>query len=116
MINEMKKVMLAGIGIAADTYEKAEKIVDDMVQKGKITLDEGKELSEELKRDFKGKAKTATEVVNNRIDDLKPVTKDDLMSLLEEYDKVKKQEIDILRNRIDVLEEKIKKYEENISR
>jgi polyhydroxyalkanoate synthesis regulator phasin len=34
----------------AFSYEKAEGIVDELIKKGKIALQEGKELNEELKR------------------------------------------------------------------
>ncbi len=40
MINEFKNILLAGIGSAAYTYEKASNLVDEMVQKGKITVNE----------------------------------------------------------------------------
>lgn len=56
-MDEIKKVLLFGVGAVASTYEKATEVVDDLVKKGKITIDEGKELGEELKRTFKEKAK-----------------------------------------------------------
>ncbi len=52
MINEFKNILLAGIGSAAYTYEKASNLVDELVKKGRITVNEGKELSEELKRNI----------------------------------------------------------------
>ena len=57
MMDEIKKVLLFGVGAVASTYEKATEVVDDLVKKGKITIDEGKELGEELKRTFKEKTK-----------------------------------------------------------
>ena len=45
-----KNIFLAGIGAMAYTGEKGKEIIDQLVEKGEITLDEGKELSEELSR------------------------------------------------------------------
>ena len=42
MMDEIKKVLLFGVGAVASTYEKATEVVDDLVKKGKITIDEGK--------------------------------------------------------------------------
>ena len=46
----LKNIFLAGIGTMAMTYEKSTKLVADLVDKGKITVDQGKELNQELKR------------------------------------------------------------------
>lgn len=64
MMDEIKKVLLFGVGAVASTYEKAAEVVDDLVKKGKITIDEGKELGEELKRTFKEKTKEKEELLN----------------------------------------------------
>ena len=45
-----KNIFLAGIGAMAYTGEKGKEIIDQLVEKGEITLDEGKELTEELSR------------------------------------------------------------------
>ena len=39
----IKKSMLAGIGLAALTREKAEKTVDDLIKKGEMTEKEGRD-------------------------------------------------------------------------
>lgn len=100
MFNEFKNIMLAGIGAAATTYEKSAKIVDEMVAKGKLTVDEGKELSEELKRTIKDKddAKTCKADTN--------LTKDDMKDLLNEMNFVSKKDLEDLSERIAKLEEK----------
>ena len=49
-INEdLKKVLLAGIGAVATTAEKAQEVVDTLIKKGEITVEQGKVLNEELK-------------------------------------------------------------------
>ena len=53
MVSDAKNIFLAGVGAAALTYEKATDVISQLVERGKLTLEEGKELSEELKRDVK---------------------------------------------------------------
>ena len=45
-----KNIFLAGIGAMAYTGEKGKEIIDQLVEKGEITLDQGRELNEELQR------------------------------------------------------------------
>ncbi|MBP3867008.1 MAG: phasin family protein [Eggerthellaceae bacterium] len=45
-----KNIFLAGIGAMAYTGEKGKEIIDQLVAKGEITLDQGRELNEELQR------------------------------------------------------------------
>jgi polyhydroxyalkanoate synthesis regulator phasin len=46
----MKKILLAGIGAAAITVEKSKEIVDSLIKKGELTVEQGKVINEELKR------------------------------------------------------------------
>ena len=50
MDNTLKNILLAGIGSMAYTYEKASSMVETLVQKGEITVNQGKQLNEELKK------------------------------------------------------------------
>lgn len=102
VIDELKKVVLAGLGSAAYTYEKASKVVDDLVEKGKITVEEGKELSQELKKNLKEKG----EFVSDKVSKVKPLTKDDLSNALKELNFATKEDLDALKDRISKLEEK----------
>lgn len=97
MISELKKLFLASVGSAAYTYEKASKLIDEMVQKGKITVDEGKQLSEELKRN-----------IINKKNQIKPLTKDELISILNNSNFASKEDISSINERLTKLEEKIK--------
>ena len=45
-----KNIFLAGIGAMAYTGEKGKEVIDQLVAKGEITLDQGRELNEELQR------------------------------------------------------------------
>ena len=46
----LRKVFLAGVGALATTVEKGQEIVDDLVKKGELTVEQGKALNTELKR------------------------------------------------------------------
>ncbi len=45
----LKKVILAGIGAAAITGEKTSEVLGRLVEKGELTVEQGKALNEELK-------------------------------------------------------------------
>ncbi len=49
----LKKILLAGIGAVAVTAEKSQVVLDDLVKKGEITVEQGKELNKELQRNIK---------------------------------------------------------------
>jgi len=94
MVDDLKNILLAGLGAAAYTYEKSKKVVDDMVEKGKLTLEEGKELSEELKRNMKEKESKYI-----------PVTKDEMISLFKEMNFATKDDLQDIKIRLAKLEQ-----------
>ena len=49
----LKKILLVGIGAAATTVEKSQQIIDELVKKGEITVEQGKELNKELQHNVK---------------------------------------------------------------
>ena len=49
----LKKFLLVGIGAAAITVEKSQQMVDELVKKGEITVEQGKELNKELQHNVK---------------------------------------------------------------
>ena len=53
--DNIKKVILAGIGAVAVTAEKSKDLLDEMVEKGELTVEQGKVLNEELKHNIKQK-------------------------------------------------------------
>ncbi|MBU3182215.1 phasin family protein [Clostridium psychrophilum] len=99
MNNDIKNFFLAGLGSAAYTYEKATVLIDEFVKKGKLTLDEGKDLSEELKRNIKG-----TKETNTIKKDKKALTKEDMISLLSDMQFATKQDIENINKRLSNLE------------
>ena len=46
----IKKIFLAGVGAVATTGEAAKNLIDNLVEKGELTVEQGKVLNEELKR------------------------------------------------------------------
>ena len=91
----LRNLLLAGIGSMAVTYEKAQGMVDELVKKGEIAVNEGKELSEELRRKV---GKYASEEVPHSVERLK--------AALAGLNLATKQDIEELKKRIDELEKK----------
>ena len=53
----IKKLLLAGIGTAAVTAEKSKEVLDELVKKGELTVEQGKVLNQELKHNIKESVK-----------------------------------------------------------
>ena len=54
MIETIKKTVLAGIGAAAVTTEKAEKALNELVEKGKLSANDAKEAAKKIADEGKG--------------------------------------------------------------
>lgn len=50
---DLKNLLLAGIGAVAVTAEKSQALLDELVKKGELTVEQGKVLNEELKHNLK---------------------------------------------------------------
>ncbi|MDQ9889318.1 phasin family protein, partial [Acinetobacter pittii] len=72
----VKKILLAGIGAVATTAEKSKEILDEMVKKGELTVEQGKVLNEELKHNMK---QTVKENVHVSVKVSKPEDLDELL-------------------------------------
>lgn len=72
----LKKILLAGIGTVAVTAEKSKEVLDEMVKKGELTVEQGKVLNQELKHSIK---QTVKEKVNVSV---KPSSPEELSELL----------------------------------
>lgn len=104
MMEDLKKVLLAGVGSVAYTYEKASTMIDEMVEKGKISVEEGKELTQELKRNIKDTQEKVTQKVM-------PLTKEDVINIIDSMNLASQEEINELKDRIVKLETKLNSYE-----
>ena len=92
----IKNILLAGIGSMAYTYEKASNMVDMLVKKGELTVSQGKELNEELKK-----------VINDKKDNTKVYAQIDpelLKDIISQLNLPTKADIDELKTRIDNIE------------
>lgn len=49
-VDVIRKTFLAGVGAVATGAEKSQELVNDLVRKGEITVEQGKTLNEELTR------------------------------------------------------------------
>jgi polyhydroxyalkanoate synthesis regulator phasin len=54
---EARKIFLAGLGAVAVTAEKSKQLVDELVKKGELTMEQGKVLNEELRHNVAQKVK-----------------------------------------------------------
>jgi len=81
----VKKIMYAGAGLAFMTKEKIEEISKDLVEKGKLTEKEGKEVIDDLvRRSKEAKAKVEGQIENavqKILRRMNLVTKEDLLKL-----------------------------------
>lgn len=91
-MNELKKVLLAGIGLSAMTLEKADAFIKDLVEKGRLTVEEGKELQQELKRQGKEEAQDLLANLENKSQSLQYATKEDLKRIEDKLDSLLNQQ------------------------
>ncbi|MDE1549556.1 phasin family protein [Jeotgalibaca caeni] len=87
-MEELKRIFLAGVGFTSTSVEKAEKLIDEMVEKGRVTVQEGKELQNELTR---------------KVTDKRPVPKHEL----DQMGYAKKEDVAALEAKLDALDEKL---------
>lgn len=88
--------ILAGIGLLSMTHEKAQKIVDELIQRGEVHKDEAKNWVESLVQrgdeERKSLRKLIHDEVKNTLAELGLVTKQDLQDLASKIDTLGKQE------------------------
>lgn len=90
-MNELKKVLLAGIGLTSMTLEKADSFVKDLVEKGRLTVEEGRELQSELKRKSVKEAKDLLDQLDVKTKTVQYATKEDVSRLEDKLDALLKQ-------------------------
>jgi polyhydroxyalkanoate synthesis regulator phasin len=86
IMNDLKKVLLAGIGLTAMTVDKADSFVKELVEKGRLTVEEGKELEQELKRQSKEEAQEFLNKLDAKKSSVEYATKEDVKRLEEKLD------------------------------
>ena len=83
-MEELKKIFLAGVGLTSMSVEKAEKLINELVEKGRVTVQEGKELQSELTR---------------KVTDKRPIQKSELADL----GYAKKEDLDKVHAKLDAV-------------
>ena len=85
MIESLRKVGLLGIGAVAITEEKVREVVNELVEKGEMSVDEGKTLVHELLTEKKKQVQDFDEKISkdvqNAIGKSKIASKDDVSRL-----------------------------------
>lgn len=91
----LKNLILAGIGTVAFTYEKSAEMVDELVKKGELTVSQGRQINEELKRKIdetrtppQASPSVTAETIKEILAGMNLATKDDLSELKERIDKL----------------------------
>ncbi|MEG2801954.1 MAG: aspartyl beta-hydroxylase, partial [Longicatena sp.] len=79
---------LAGVGAVASTAEKSKDVVEQLVKKGELTVEQGKVLNEELKHNIKEKLRTPA----------------DTQAISKDLEKVSKEDLELLKAKIDELQ------------
>ncbi|WP_315459824.1 phasin-related domain-containing protein [uncultured Streptococcus sp.] len=90
-MDELKKVLLAGIGLTSMALEKADAFVKELVEKGRLTVEEGKELQSELKRKGEDEAKELLDQLDVKTKTVQYATKEDVSRLEDKLDALLKQ-------------------------
>lgn len=99
MLEELKKALLIGIGGTAIAVEKSIEEIDKLVGRGKLTVAEGKKLTEEL---IQRKDEQATEQNREQIE-----------ALLLEMNVAQRKDIEDLEAKVEELQQKLnQKFEE----
>ena len=93
-MEELKKLLLTAVGAAAISVEKIDSTVTELIEKGKLSVKEGKELREELLQRKKDSEENL-------------VKKDDLNQIIESLNLAGKRDLELLEERVRVLEDKI---------
>lgn len=90
----LEKIILAGIGAMATTAEKSKELLDDLVKKGELTVEQGKALSEDLKHIVKDTIAEAG----------KPVQSFVVTEIVKGMDKMSPDELAQIRAKLEELE------------
>lgn len=97
MLEQLKKIAMIGIGGTALAVDKITEQVDELVAQGKITVDEGKKLTEEL--------------IQNRKKDRTDEDREEIEAILLDMNLAQRQDIESLEARVRELEEELHKKE-----
>jgi len=91
----LRQMLYAGIGLAAITKEKAEEIIAELVKKGEMSSEEGKDLLNTLMNRIQEESDRLREKINQQVDhainSMNLVRKQDLDEILQRLEKLEKK-------------------------
>lgn len=106
----LKKILLVGIGTAAVTAEKSKEILDELVKKGELTVEQGKVLNQELKHNIKSTVKTAADSVKESA-----ARKNDQEELKATISKLTPEQLAAVKAQIESMQAEVAKEKEEAS-
>lgn len=96
MKEELKNVLLMGLGAMSLTSDKAKELKEELLKKGSEMYEKGKVANEELKHNIEDKIKENVTVVYEKSD----VSKDDIIDKINDMtDDEKKEIMDLLKDK-----------------
>ncbi|MGV8905097.1 MAG: phasin family protein [Acetobacterium sp.] len=94
---DLKKIFLFGVGAMAMTAEKSKVIIDELVAKGELTVEQGKVLNEELIHNIK-------ETIKDNATAAKPEPPATVDAMTANLDKMTDDDLQALKEKIELLE------------
>lgn len=94
--DDLKKIFLFGIGAVAITAEKSKVLIDELVEKGEITLEQGKILNEELKHNIK-------ETLKEKVNVARPEATPTADAVVDGLDQMSPEDIQKIKDKIEAL-------------
>ena len=108
-----KNIFLAGVGATAYSVEKAQELVDDLVKKGELTVQQGKVVNEELKHNMSQKLRSAADSLENAgkkaadaVEDAVEDIADKAEDILDKVDAMTAEQRQALKEKLEQLEQK----------
>ncbi|ANB59401.1 MULTISPECIES: phasin family protein [Anoxybacillaceae] len=91
----LKKGLAFGLGLALASKEQVEKLIDELVKKGELSLEESKDVIDQWKQQ-----------TEERKAELQRIVREQIKQVIDKFDLVTKDELQQLEQRIRRLEEK----------
>ena len=93
--DDLKRAFLFGVGAIAKATEKSKELIDELIEKGAITVEQGKSLNEELKHNLQEKILEKERELNSdlisQIKDMKNLSDEDIQILKDKIAEVEKE-------------------------
>ncbi|MEN8199047.1 MAG: phasin family protein [Thermodesulfobacteriota bacterium] len=96
MIELVKKTLLTGVGVAVLSKEKIEELARELIEKGKMSEEEGKTFVDDLLKRSEESRETLQKQIEEKV-----------RAVLEKMDLAQKSEIEALRHEIEELRKQV---------